>query len=641
MPEPLPETYTYKHIVIVHGMGEAAPNETALNFMNEFMRALPRDKGSVDVFNLVESVDDIKDAKKIEYGDKDDLPRPRRSFTPAYIIFKNGSANHVIGFSEVYWKQIPDHYLEQNGGHLPIPISTWAHSINTRFLRYEIEGGNKWRTYRRFRKINEVIDNVEKMLKILTRLATIYKKSGELASVTRNYLGDVQMYAESDKIRQEINNRFLNVMSRVSLFSHETREEIIRQKNLEAESDTAEEIDFNKCEIYVVAHSQGTVISYNSLVQAAMLIERTDEKRAEFPGLFDYEPKLIEEIKKEARERAEERARKEAGKEAGRKAYERAEKEAKAGAWLPMVKGFVTFGTPIDKFYTIWENRFRRDNLEGKDMQSILGSNTPVNKIPWFNFWDRSDPFAYGLNVLFKNNSETDAKRLFEVEDDIGFSRYFIPALAHIKYWKDEAIYKDIIYRVMELDTKPDESEVKNNPLVWLNRWTAYAGYFLGRIATLFFIVVFLNRILYPLHKKWIERPNAALPIEEWPIDKWIYFAGAFIAPFALIWVLEEISFFFEGIGAKLIKWLRKFFVVGWWVWAFILCLLPPVADLLIKPFLPGEGKEITMMDRIGYLTSLAVLCLIWKLHTALHRGLMQMWHYTRGKDTGVRRQAG
>ena len=31
----------YKHIVIVHGIGEQQLNETGVDFMNEFCRALP------------------------------------------------------------------------------------------------------------------------------------------------------------------------------------------------------------------------------------------------------------------------------------------------------------------------------------------------------------------------------------------------------------------------------------------------------------------------------------------------------------------------------------------------------------------------------------------------------------------------
>ena len=92
--------YTYKHIVVVHGIGDQAPNETVLGFMNEFIRALPCEQRrySVTINNLVESVDDIKQAAA--------RFQPRRSFRPAYIIFSDAQKqmHYVIGFSEVYWK---------------------------------------------------------------------------------------------------------------------------------------------------------------------------------------------------------------------------------------------------------------------------------------------------------------------------------------------------------------------------------------------------------------------------------------------------------------------------------------------------------------------------------------------------------
>ena len=160
--------YTYKHIVVVHGIGDQAPNETVLGFMNEFIRALPREKDhySVEVHNLIETVDEIKEVKRALAE-----LRPRRSFRPAYIIFhdKQTQTAYVIGFSEVYWKQIPDNYIEQNNKKLPIPIFTWARSINTRFL----EAG------RAFHLAREAIDNLERMLGLLRVLGIIYKKSGQ------------------------------------------------------------------------------------------------------------------------------------------------------------------------------------------------------------------------------------------------------------------------------------------------------------------------------------------------------------------------------------------------------------------------------------------------------------------------------
>jgi|WetSurMetagenome_2_1015567.scaffolds.fasta_scaffold07222_4 hypothetical protein len=40
--------------------------------------------------------------------------------------------------------------------------------------------------------------------------------------------------------------------------------------------------------------------------------------------------------------------------------------------------------------------------------------------------------------------------------------------------------------------------------------------------------------------------------------------------------------------------------------------------------------------DGLGCLTGLVVCFLVWKLHTIVHRGLIQMWRYTKGTDTAA-----
>src|SRR5216684_8514680 len=72
--------YTHIHICVVHGIGNQVPNETALNFMNHCLRALPQGSGySVEVDNLIESVDDVSSAAPAN--------APSRSFHPAFLVF--------------------------------------------------------------------------------------------------------------------------------------------------------------------------------------------------------------------------------------------------------------------------------------------------------------------------------------------------------------------------------------------------------------------------------------------------------------------------------------------------------------------------------------------------------------------------
>ncbi|MGH9658350.1 MAG: hypothetical protein ACRD96_07380, partial [Bryobacteraceae bacterium] len=351
----------YKHIVVVHGIGDQAPNETVLGFLNELIRVLPSSNGyTVDVHNLIEGVEETR-------------------LRPAYLTFTTPSDKHVIGFSEVYWQTITNDALKLNDGQPPIPITTWAHSINTRLLG----PGHDLAAWR------DVIANVESLLRIVRKLAAISKKSETFVKITTRFLGDVQMYAESDHIREKINNRFLSVLSRIHSFSEETREQL----------DLA---GFDSFEIYVVSHSEGTVVSLNSLVQAAMLVEGPlqhphPDDEGWFAAAFEDEKKRIG-----------------AGGEP-------------AQVWLARIAGLVTFGSPIDKHHTIWRNRFRKN---------FLKVDRPA-KIPWFNYWDRSDPVGYGLNEIFVDHSlpTTDARRVFDWPSDNGFTRYPIPGLAHVEYW--------------------------------------------------------------------------------------------------------------------------------------------------------------------------------------------------------------
>src|SRR5439155_8377726 len=125
-----------------------------------------------------------------------------------------------------------------------------AHSVNTRLFH----GGPRFRTAR------EAIDNLETMLDLIKRLAVIYKKSGQLAYILERFLGDVEMYVESRDLRDDINQRFMDILERDEAISDEVAWLLTRHN---------QENCFDRRDIYVVAHSEGTVVAYYSLVQAA------------------------------------------------------------------------------------------------------------------------------------------------------------------------------------------------------------------------------------------------------------------------------------------------------------------------------------------------------------------------------------
>lgn len=492
--------YRYKHIIVVHGIGDQAPNETALGFMNEFIHALPQNQSNrLTVNNLIESVDHIRDPETTGH---------KRSFQPANIVYSDATTVNVIGFSEVYWQPITDQYFEINRKNLPIPIFTWAHSISTRLL----EPG------RRFAQWRSAIENLEKTLQLAKQLAALSKKLALFNTMLEKFLGDVQMYAESDQIRQEINQHFFHVIARVGEFSRNAGNHIVKgveqRKRLmqqlaasdsnKAFSDAAHNrylqdfAEFNSfadqdIDIYVIAHSEGTVVAYNSLVWAAMV--REDATRHSNDDEFTR----------------------------AKSAYETVQAVSDFD-WLPKVKGLVTLGSPLDKHFLIWRSRFRKHLL----------SDNPPCKIPWQNYTDANDPVGYELTELKKSelgDLPTDAIRMFDnANNDHCYKRYLIPGKAHVDYWSDRAIYKRII-RLMDLSTEQPP----------------------------------------PLNDRWWAK---FLPLLDIPL-----YAGICL-------LLAGAGAFFLYRFAQTLHW--------------------------------------------GYLPGLFITVLLWRLHACLHRGLLQLWRYTR-----------
>lgn len=531
----------YKHLVIVHGIGDQRLNETSISFMSEFIRSLPPAvRDTVEVHNLVERID---------------VPR-NKAARPAYITCAIDGREYVLAFSEVYWQPVPNEYLKRNDDNPPVPVFTWAHSINTRLLH----GGPRYQTAR------DAIDNLETMLGLLKRLAAIYKKSGLLADILTKFLCDVQMYVESDDLRSEINQQFLAVLANVGDMRAEIQRELTARsgRTLSAAHD-----------IYIVSHSEGTVVSYNSLVQAA--------------GDREGNPTMH--------------------------------------PWLPHVRALVTLGSPIDKHYTIWRNRFRTDNLRTTELE---------RKIFWRNYWDRSDPVGYGLQVLFPAGVRSDAARMFTVVRDDAYTRYPLPGKAHIDYWRDSGIHADILHEVVT--GGPNHSSVIDKPWRALQVPIDYAAYLAGRLLTLAAILFFLNRILSPLHHVVSFGWACAIPgfpcggLSTWRTAFWVL-AGP-VAVNGLLqmdrdWQSNAIRKLHESLWKLRIGWPESIEVTRWLVTAAW------VASAVLLSFaVTTFDAAISIKDWIGFATGLVVSVLVWQLQTTIHSGLLQLWRYTGGART-------
>src|SRR5260370_17643197 len=110
------------------------------------------------------------------------------------------------------------------------------------------------------------------------------------------------MCVESDRVGKDINQKYFGILKQ----DGDVRDRIFELLKKHCQTVAPESHD-----ICIVAHSEGTVVSYFSLVQAAL-------ERESDPGLHP---------------------------------------------WLPRVSGFVTMGSPLDKHYTIWKNPFFKRTL--------------------------------------------------------------------------------------------------------------------------------------------------------------------------------------------------------------------------------------------------------------------------------------
>jgi len=476
--------YVYKHLVIVHGIGEQVPNETSLNFMNNFLRALPVGPGyQLEVDNLIGS---LKTPVKKADQKEGSHASPGR-FEPSFAVFTDASRKSqdagqqrkiVIGFSEVYWQDITGEFLKEYHGAPPAPIFVWARSINTRLIR---EG-------RVFYTVRDAVDNLEAILKIVEKLALIFKQSKAFIDIINHFLGDVQMYTESQEIRQRINARFADVLARVP--------------DAAARASQRFDATFDRPDIYVIAHSEGTVVSYGSLVDAAAAPERPE--------------------------------------------------------WFSFVRGLVTLGSPLDKHYSIWRNCFELHRYKGEPLpDKIRWFNYWDVSDPVGYGLSQLQPQP-GLDPA----KDSDAAKLFTICYDRGFARYLVPGLAHVGYWEDADIHENIIDKVTGIGTTRSDTLVESK---WfghgnIQERAAWVAYFLLRAVTLAAIFYFVCKLCAPLPAR-----HSVQVLDQFP-KGWRYFneAGWLAGALFVAKYLWEMFAGHTGGIAQTARWLRRLVVAVW-----------------------------------------------------------------------------
>ena len=305
-----------------------------------------------------------------------------------------------IGFSEVFWADIPQEVVKE--GRTLEETKAWARTVMARanaLCANAKATGKTWIVPPDFSLAGEVLDEIIDTVYVLENLFFLADKAGlfkfDLRRVLEEYLGDVQLVAEFTYYRTDIVGRFHQAMSSIYAQQLERGNPDVR--------------------IHIVAHSEGTVVSFLGLLHAmsGQQLSPADPGRG-LEARMDSAP---------------------------------------IPDWLKHVAGFMTIGSPIDKHILLWRRLW--NDLQPRQANEIFRR----QPIRWRNYYDYGDPVGFKLDSarLWLHHVGCKAFQFCgcpKCHHDIGFARYLFPGEAHNEYWNDSEVFEHFIKDVVKPDPK-------------------------------------------------------------------------------------------------------------------------------------------------------------------------------------------
>jgi hypothetical protein len=321
--------------------------------------------------------------------------------------FPPGIFDH-LAFAEVYWARIPREVVDDE--HTIEEAKKWAATLveRVRLSRRQSSSRQKMGDAD-LDRVKLILEEMIETLAVVERLCYLADRAGlfsfNLRKLLEDYLGDVQIVAEFDSQRRKILDTFAETMAQV------------HKVNSDAE-------------IFVVAHSEGTVISLLGLLEAG--------------------------------------------------------RQPDPPAWLSQVRGLMTLGSPIDTHLILWPGLFPA----GPPSPKL----EPHPGIRWYNYYDEGDPIGYelkGARDWIATNGWTRLFR-FSADQDFGFVRYPFPGKAHVDYWNDREVFGHFIETVVQevpLSVKESGTTSRRKrpgpPTRQLQKWMSYVLPYVGLTALL------------------------------------------------------------------------------------------------------------------------------------------------------------
>lgn len=292
-----------------------------------------------------------------------------------------GSPARDLLYTEVYWAGIPRAVVRE--GYKLEEASAWAKTIVGRVRQRANASGKKY-TDREYSLLEQVLQEMSDALGVLGRLFYLSGKMGlfsfDLDKIIKDYLDDVQLVADFKEETRRVIGNFSDKLNKI--YQELTREGI-------------------RPEIYLVTHSEGTVVGLLGLLSAICGKDPVYGK--------DRPP------------------------------------------WLDCVRGLMTLGSPIDKHLALWPELFT---------DLLTPAHQPKNHalIEWRNYYDLGDPVGFELPMareVFNTDPKNPQNRNpwywfnFPESHDHGFTRSLFPGKAHNDYWTDQDVFGHFIQQVI------------------------------------------------------------------------------------------------------------------------------------------------------------------------------------------------
>ena len=383
-----------KIIVAIHGIGSQSRSNTIRTVAHR-------------IASLYKNPPPIMPLGFFQLGDKGEVHVSKLEVEPDHAMA-------TVGFAEIYWADIARDVVTR--GDTLEESKAWGKTIVARahaLYEEKLKDKNPSLVDEDFALAAGAVDEILEAVTVMESLSWVFKKSGvfefQISSLLTDYIGDVQLVADFKAYRKQIIGNFHDAMTQI-VDSFETKHP-------------------NAPRIYIVAHSEGTVISFLAMLEA-LAAPVNSSLQAKSGRTATYQ-------------------------------------------WIQHVSGFMTLGSPIDKHILLWPKLWplgtiKTTNFTGSAPEGPVTVSAQAQEdgitlpapIKWRNYYDFGDPVGFQLDSAraYLRDQQCAAFE-FDAQHDYGFARYWLPGKAHVDYWQDPDVFRHFIDDVVFADSSPNVAD--------------------------------------------------------------------------------------------------------------------------------------------------------------------------------------